>query len=39
VPAETHAVIRGTDHWIHLDKPEEFNQTLDGFLKRVRMVL
>jgi pimeloyl-ACP methyl ester carboxylesterase len=27
-----HAVIRGTGHWIHLDKPDEFNKVLDGFL-------
>jgi pimeloyl-ACP methyl ester carboxylesterase len=26
------AVIRGTGHWIHLDKPDEFNKVLDGFL-------
>jgi pimeloyl-ACP methyl ester carboxylesterase len=35
VPGVSHAVIEGTGHWIHLDKPEEFNQTLAGFLKRV----
>jgi pimeloyl-ACP methyl ester carboxylesterase len=28
-----HAVIRGTGHWIHLDKPDEFNKALDGFLQ------
>ncbi len=27
-----HTVIRGTGHWIHLDKPDEFNKVLDGFL-------
>jgi pimeloyl-ACP methyl ester carboxylesterase len=27
-----HVVIRGTGHWIHLDKPEEFHKALDGFL-------
>ncbi len=32
VPGFQHAVIRGTGHWIHLDKPEEFHKTLDGFL-------
>jgi pimeloyl-ACP methyl ester carboxylesterase len=32
VPGFKHVVIRGTGHWIHLDKPEEFNKTLDGFL-------
>jgi pimeloyl-ACP methyl ester carboxylesterase len=35
VPGVSHAVIEGTGHWIHLDKPEEFNQTLAGFLKPV----
>jgi pimeloyl-ACP methyl ester carboxylesterase len=32
VPGFRHVVIRGTGHWIHLDKPEEFNKALDGFL-------
>jgi pimeloyl-ACP methyl ester carboxylesterase len=32
VPGFKHVVIRGTGHWIHLDKPDEFNKTLDGFL-------
>jgi pimeloyl-ACP methyl ester carboxylesterase len=32
VPGIRHVVIRGTGHWIHLDKPEEFNKALDGFL-------
>jgi pimeloyl-ACP methyl ester carboxylesterase len=32
VPHIKHAVIRGTGHWIQLDKPDEFNKTLDGFL-------
>jgi pimeloyl-ACP methyl ester carboxylesterase len=27
-----HVTIRGTGHWIHLDKPEEFQKALDGFL-------
>jgi pimeloyl-ACP methyl ester carboxylesterase len=35
VPGVLHAVINGTGHWIHLDKPQEFNQTLAGFLKQV----
>jgi pimeloyl-ACP methyl ester carboxylesterase len=35
VPGVTHAVIEGTGHWIHLDKPDEFNKTLDGLLKQV----
>jgi pimeloyl-ACP methyl ester carboxylesterase len=32
VPGFRQVVIRGTGHWIHLDKPDEFNKTLDGFL-------
>jgi pimeloyl-ACP methyl ester carboxylesterase len=32
VPGFRHTVIRGTGHWIHLDKPEEFNKALDAFL-------
>ena len=32
VPGFRHVVIRGTGHWIQLDKPEEFNKSLDGFL-------
>jgi pimeloyl-ACP methyl ester carboxylesterase len=32
VPGFRHAVVRGTGHWIQLDKPDEFAKTLDGFL-------
>jgi pimeloyl-ACP methyl ester carboxylesterase len=32
VPGFRHVVIRGTGHWIQLDKPEEFNKALAGFL-------
>jgi pimeloyl-ACP methyl ester carboxylesterase len=32
VPGFRHVVIRGTSHWIQLDKPDEFNKALDGFL-------
>jgi pimeloyl-ACP methyl ester carboxylesterase len=32
VPGFRHVVIRGTGHWIQLDRPDEFNKTLDGFL-------
>ncbi len=32
VPGFRHVVIRGTGHWIHLDKPDEFHKALDGFL-------
>jgi len=33
VPGVSHTIIRGTGHWIHLDKPAEFNSSLDEFLK------
>ena len=32
VPGFRHVVIRGTGHWIHLDRPDEFNKALDGIL-------
>ena len=32
VPGFKHVVIRGTGHWIQLDKPDEFHKALDGFL-------
>lgn len=32
VPGFKHIVVRGTGHWIQLDKPDEFNKALDGFL-------
>lgn len=32
VPGFRHSVIRGTGHWIQLDKPEEFNKTLAEYL-------
>jgi pimeloyl-ACP methyl ester carboxylesterase len=30
-----HTTFTGTGHWLHMDKPEEFNSTLDGFLARI----
>jgi pimeloyl-ACP methyl ester carboxylesterase len=33
VPGVQHTVIKGTGHWIHLDKPAEFNVVLDIFLR------
>jgi pimeloyl-ACP methyl ester carboxylesterase len=33
VPGIQHTMIKGTGHWIHLDKPTEFNQVLDIFLR------
>jgi pimeloyl-ACP methyl ester carboxylesterase len=35
VPGVSHEVIAGTGHWIHLDKPDEFNKTLDRILKAI----
>ena len=32
VPGVKHVVVTGTGHWIHLDKPDEFNEALDGVL-------
>ena len=30
-----HKMIRGTGHWLQLDKPEEFNRIMDEFLSSV----
>lgn len=30
-----HKMITGTGHWLQLDKPEEFNRTMDDFLAAV----
>ena len=35
MPNIPHKIITGTSHWMHMDKPEEFNQILDDFLKIV----
>lgn len=35
VAGVSYVVVKGTGHWIHLDKPEEFNAALDGFLKSI----
>jgi pimeloyl-ACP methyl ester carboxylesterase len=32
-----HQTIGGTSHWIHLDRPEEFNRVLDEFLKKMAL--
>jgi pimeloyl-ACP methyl ester carboxylesterase len=32
LPEVPHKVIKGTSHWIHMDKPAEFNMMLDEFL-------
>jgi pimeloyl-ACP methyl ester carboxylesterase len=36
MPAIPRSVIAGTSHWPHLDKPDEFNRILDGFLASQR---
>ena len=35
-PSIPAAKIAGTGHWLMLDKPEEFNRLLDGFLEQIR---
>ncbi len=35
VPNLPHKMITGTGHWLHLDKPEEFNRIMDEFLASV----
>ncbi|HYJ41553.1 MAG TPA: alpha/beta hydrolase, partial [Steroidobacteraceae bacterium] len=35
VPGVEHVVVRGTGHWIQLDNPDAFNETLNGILKSV----
>ena len=32
LPDLPHREISGTSHWLHMDKPDEFNQVLDEFL-------
>lgn len=34
-PDIPHIVVNGTGHWLHLDRPEEFNRIVDDFLHRV----
>jgi pimeloyl-ACP methyl ester carboxylesterase len=34
-PGVPHKEVEGTSHWMQMDKPEEFNQILDGFLGSV----
>ena len=29
-----HRLVLGTSHWLHMDKPDEFNATMDDFLIR-----
>jgi pimeloyl-ACP methyl ester carboxylesterase len=32
-PSMPHVTVTGTGHWIQLDRPDEFNRILDGFLR------
>jgi pimeloyl-ACP methyl ester carboxylesterase len=34
-PTLPQEVVNGTGHWIHLERPDEFNRILDAFLARV----
>jgi len=38
VPDVSHEVITDTSHWPHMDRPEEFNRLLDGFITTVESV-
>lgn len=35
VPNLPHVLITGTGHWLHMDKPDQFNRILDDFLVRL----
>jgi pimeloyl-ACP methyl ester carboxylesterase len=35
VPGFRHSVVRGTGHWIQLDSPAEFNETLEGAIQLI----
>lgn len=35
VPSLRHETIPGTSHWPQMDKPDEFNRMVDGFLARI----
>jgi pimeloyl-ACP methyl ester carboxylesterase len=39
VPRMQHQRIGGTSHWIHMDKPGEFNRMLDSFLASLAIPL
>lgn len=34
-PDLPHTTVTGTGHWLHVDKPEEFNHILDDFIERM----
>lgn len=33
-PEVQHVVVEGTGHWLHMEKPDVFNQQLDEFIER-----
>lgn len=35
-PALPHQRVTGTSHWLHLDRPDQFNAALDAFLDKLR---
>lgn len=35
VPDLAHEVVTGTSHWVHMDRPDDFNRTLDEFLAEI----
>jgi pimeloyl-ACP methyl ester carboxylesterase len=35
-PSLRHQRVTGVSHWLHLDRPKEFNTILDAFLEKVR---
>ena len=35
-PALPHQRMEGVSHWLHLDRPDEFNKIMDGFLAKVQ---
>jgi pimeloyl-ACP methyl ester carboxylesterase len=36
IPGIRHEKMSGVSHWLHLDRPDEFNATLDRFLAQIR---
>jgi pimeloyl-ACP methyl ester carboxylesterase len=35
-PTLPHQRVTDVSHWLHLDRPEEFNRILDAFLDKIR---
>jgi len=36
VPDLPHLLVEGTSHWLHMDKPEQFNEIVDDFIAAQR---